>query len=136
MTQSMTEFFRGAHNARSMIPLSTFLRLLQDFGVLPNVITKGQASACFRAARFGPGGRMDREGTDMARITFDEFIEAMGRIALIGFNWQPVVEEEQHMTFTKGSYHSECGRDAQQETEKDVERCRPVCMRRVSMRKV
>ncbi len=73
--------------ARAQMPLPTFLRFLQDFDVLPRLVNKSQATACFRAARLGPG-RDDDEGADVGRIDFVEFVEAVGRTALIAFNFQ------------------------------------------------
>jgi hypothetical protein len=69
------------------MPLLIFMRFLQDFDILPKYVSKAQATLAFRAARFGLG-HDNSEGADIGRIDFDEFMEAVGRCALIAFNFQ------------------------------------------------
>jgi hypothetical protein len=76
--------------------------MLQDFDIIPSLLSKAQAAACFRAARFrataGATNAAEHSGTlapagdstaaDLGRVTFPEFLEALGRCALLAFNFQ------------------------------------------------
>jgi hypothetical protein len=75
--------------------------LSKDFELVPRMVTKAQLGDAFRCSRFGPAGSVPagehgEEGDalpgglpeDLARICFEEFADAIGRLALFAFKFQ------------------------------------------------
>ena len=106
---------------------------IQDFELVPRMLTKAQLTEAFRCSRFGPAGssptgegshgepRASRPRTsegggggeavvapqseDLARIGIEEFVDAIGRLALMAFRFQEPAEEAPMLGF-KGSYEA------------------------------
>ena len=86
--------------AKSRMPMESFMRFSRDFELVPRLLTKAQLTDAFRCSRFGPAGSVPAgEGgaaagpkkappEDLARIEFDEFVDAVGRLALMAFRFR------------------------------------------------
>ncbi len=80
--------FVGAHASYADWTLRTYaVCVCVHMHVCVCVFSRIQATRCFREARFGPGRDPD-EGADLARIEFNEFVEAVCRVALVAYNYQ------------------------------------------------
>lgn len=69
-------------------PNPQLLHDFQDFFVVPNLLNKGQVTDAFRDARFGPSHDASDVLDDIGRIGAQEFMECIGRCALIAYNYQ------------------------------------------------
>ena len=102
--------------ARCHMPMELFVRFSQDFELIPRMITRAQLSDAFRYARFGlAGASPSSEGSvvstgsygveDLAKIGIDEFVEAIGRLALMAFRYKELPEPLPTLGF-QGSYQA------------------------------
>ncbi|GAX80142.1 hypothetical protein CEUSTIGMA_g7580.t1 [Chlamydomonas eustigma] len=86
--------------ARTCMPLEGFQRFGQDFEIVPKLITSAKLCEAFRCSRFGLSssvaledagvdeGKPQSQPEDFGRIGFEEFMDAVGRIALMAFNFK------------------------------------------------
>eukprot|EP00195_Chlamydomonas_chlamydogama_P009027 CAMPEP_0202905200 /NCGR_PEP_ID=MMETSP1392-20130828/33035_1 /ASSEMBLY_ACC=CAM_ASM_000868 /TAXON_ID=225041 /ORGANISM="Chlamydomonas chlamydogama, Strain SAG 11-48b" /LENGTH=589 /DNA_ID=CAMNT_0049593179 /DNA_START=145 /DNA_END=1912 /DNA_ORIENTATION=+ len=114
--------------ARSRMPLETFLRFAQDFEVVPNLLVAAQLVEAFKSTRLetvaraaarddeeagqdgeaGPHEEEEEEGgdEDLERIGFPEFMEVVGRLALMAYKFTIPKAPSVYLGF-HASYQSE-----------------------------
>ena len=102
--------------ARCHMPMELFMRFSQDFELVPRLITRAQLTDAFRYARFGlAGASPSSEGSvvstgshgveDLARIGINEFVEAVGRLALMAFRFRELPQPLPTLGF-QGAYQA------------------------------
>lgn len=74
-------------------------RFAADFGLIPFKMTSKQLNACFTAGLFG------LQGQEPDRCNFQEFLQVLGRAALVAFDYVPDPEVAPHIPF-QGNYQT------------------------------
>ena len=102
---------RDMQLAKTCLPLESLYDLAYDFELVPHLLTKTDLADCFRKAKFGgheeaAAAALSRMGEDPSRLNFQEFVDCMGRCALLAYNFRLPKEPAHLISFTQ-AYQTE-----------------------------
>ena len=75
--------------SRAAMSQREWQKFVQDFHLLPDILSKVQIAACFREANFG-----DRGTSDTTRLSFPEFEDCIARCALRAYGYKLFPDDE------------------------------------------
>lgn len=71
------------------------MQFSKDFEINPKLLSKAKLVHCFKQAKFGIGNTVG----DTTRLGFNEWLECLGRCALLAFNFEPSTKIPDYVNF-------------------------------------